>query len=33
MPAVSELGIEGEPQIRFAELYAIFNPAAVRVTA
>jgi hypothetical protein len=33
MPVVREMGIESEPQIRIAELYAIFNPAAAHVSA
>lgn len=33
MPVVREIGIEGEPSVRFAELYATFNAQAPHVTA
>jgi hypothetical protein len=33
MPVVREVGIEGEPTVRFAELYTYFNAEAAHVAA
>jgi hypothetical protein len=33
MPAVREIGIEGDPNVRFAELHTYFNAQAQRVPA
>jgi hypothetical protein len=33
MPVIREIGIEGEPQVRFAELYTTFNAQATATAA
>ena len=33
MPVVQELGIEGEPDVTFSELQAVWNPSVAQVAA
>ena len=33
MPVVQELGIEGEPEVTFSELQAVWNPGVAQVAA